>query len=139
MAPRLRGMFDHIDNDNVPLIVHCAAGKDRTGIAIALLLASLDVPHDVIVEDYLLTNHAGDFEQFILAQHNAQLGLAVNAHPLLELAADVRRVLFAADADYLYGAFEQIDREYGDVDNFLAEKVGVDAAKRERIRAKLLL
>jgi rhodanese-related sulfurtransferase len=41
-----------------PVLVHCAAGKDRTGIAIALVLRLLDVGHDQVIADYLLTEHA---------------------------------------------------------------------------------
>jgi protein-tyrosine phosphatase len=97
------------------------------------------VPYDTIVEDYLLTNTAGDFEQFILTQHNAQMGLAVNAHPLMELPSDVRKVLFAADAEYLHSAFEQIDAQHGGVEAFLDVVVGITQDKRERIKEKLLL
>jgi protein-tyrosine phosphatase len=138
MTPRLRGMFDSIHNDEVPLIVHCAAGKDRTGIAIGLLLAMLGVARETIVEDYLLTNHA-NFEAFILTKQHAQLGLAANAHPLLELPEDVRQVLFAADADYLLATFEQIDKEFGGVERYLETHVGVDAGQRARIESQLLI
>jgi protein-tyrosine phosphatase len=130
MAPRLRGMFERIAQGDVPVLVHCAAGKDRTGIAIALLLAALDVPHETIVEDYLLTNTAGDFVQFILARDPAH-------QPLLTLPEDIRRVLFAAHADYLQSAFEQINRDYGDVDAFLHAH-GIDAAMRGQVQAHLL-
>jgi protein-tyrosine phosphatase len=138
MVPRLRGMFDRVTNNDVPMVVHCAAGKDRTGIAIALLLAVLDVPYDIIVEDYLLTNTAGDFEQFILDQHNAQLGLAMNSHPLLEMPTDIRRVIFSADAAYLHSAFERIESDHGSTDAFLENVIGVDAGQREKIRDRLL-
>jgi protein-tyrosine phosphatase len=138
MAPRVRGMFERIAQGGVPIVVHCAAGKDRTGIAIALLLAALDVPHETIVADYLLTNQAGDFERFILDRHQAQLGLATNAHPLLTLPEDIRRVIFSAHEDYLRGAFEQIARDYGDAPAFLREAVGLSDATQRQIRAALL-
>jgi len=136
MMPRLRGMFDRLANKEVPIVVHCAAGKDRTGIAIAVLLEALHVPRETIIEDYLLTN-ATDFEQFILAQHNAQLGVAVNAHPLLTLPEEVRRVIFAADAAYLESAFEQLERNYGGVEGYLSQ-AGIDTAQLTRVREILL-
>jgi protein-tyrosine phosphatase len=103
-----------------------------------LLLAVLDVPYDIIVEDYLLTNTAGDFEQFILDQHNAQLGLAVNSHPLMEMPTDIRRVIFSADAAYLHSAFERIESDHGSTDAFLTTVIGIDAKQREQIRDRLL-
>jgi len=136
MAPRIRGMFDRLAKNDVPMVVHCAAGKDRTGVAIALLLEALDVPRATIFEDYLLTN-ATDFEKFIVAQHDSQLGLAINAHPLLALPEGVRRVLFAADAAYLTSAFDQVDRDHGSVASYLAY-AGIDAAQLARIREILL-
>ncbi len=148
MIPRLRGMFERIANGGSPMIVHCAAGKDRTGLAIALLLAALYVPHETIVEDYLLTNDAGDFEAFILSRHQtrpdqsqldqSQQGLATTNHPLLALSDDVRRVLFAADADYLAAAFEQISQDSGSVTAFLRDRVGVDASMQRNLAAALL-
>jgi len=131
MAPRLHGMFTRIAQGDVPLIVHCAAGKDRTGIAIALLLAALDVPHDTIMEDYLLTNEAGDFVQFMVARQKTY-------QPLLTMPEDVRRVLFAAHADYLHAALEQITHDYGDIASFLRQRAGLSDAVTQQLRAALL-
>jgi len=130
MAPRLRGMFERIAQGDVPVLVHCAAGKDRTGIAIALLLSVLDVPRATIVEDYLLTNTAGDFEQFILARDPAH-------HPLLQTPDDIRRVIFAAHEDYLSAAFAQVETEHGGIDAFLNQH-GIDAAMRAKVKSTLL-
>jgi protein-tyrosine phosphatase len=138
MAPRLRDMFARIADGDVPILVHCAAGKDRTGIAVALLLSILDVPPETIMQDYLLTNDAVDMQQFILSRHEAQLGVAVTKHPLLTLPEDIRRVLFAADAEYLQNTFDQLKSDYGDVDEFLRTEAGVDALLRSKMRAALL-
>lgn len=138
MAARLRGMFDCIASDKLPMVVHCAAGKDRTGIAIALLMTALGVPRDTVIEDYLLTNDAGDFEQFIRSRHDAQLGLTDEEHPLLLMPPDVRRVLFSADAAFLEAAFEQIERQHGGVDAYLEKTIGISDAARERVITALL-
>ena len=87
-------MFDCVATGSVPLVVHCAAGKDRTGVAIAVLLRALDVSQQTAIEDYLLTNDAGDFEQFLRTRHDTQLGLTDIHHPLLSMPDDIRRVLF---------------------------------------------
>jgi protein-tyrosine phosphatase len=137
MAPRLRGFFSRIAQDDVPVLVHCAAGKDRTGIALALLLALLDVPHETIVEDYLLTNTCGIL-QFTLTQYHAQLGVAAGDHPLLIMPHDIRTVLFAAHVDYLQAAFDQIAHDHGDMHEFLRREIGVDEAMRSQVRTALL-
>ena len=49
-------LFTHLLDDAAPLVIHCTAGKDRTGFAAALILKALGVADDLIVEDYLLTN-----------------------------------------------------------------------------------
>jgi protein-tyrosine phosphatase len=137
MAPRLRGFLSRIAQGDVPVLVHCAAGKDRTGIAIALLLALLDVPHETIVEDYLLTNTC-DILQFTLTQYHAQLGVAAGDHPLLSMPDDIRSVLFAAHGDYLQAAFDKIARDHGNVHEYLRKEIGVDEAMQYKVRAALL-
>jgi len=55
-TPSFRALFAHLLEDRAPLVIHCTAGKDRTGFASALILHALGVPDQVIAEDYLLTN-----------------------------------------------------------------------------------
>lgn len=138
MVGRLRGMFDCIATGSLPLVVHCAAGKDRTGVAIAVLLRALDVPQETVMADYLLTNDAGDFEQFLRARHDTQLGLTDIHHPLLSMAEDMRRVLFMAHADFLQAAFESIDA-LGGFDNYLEKTVGISAAQRAAVVRALVM
>lgn len=134
MGPRIGGMFSAIANGDVPMVVHCAAGKDRTGVAVAVLLRALGVPEQTAIEDYLLTNTSGNFEEFIRSRHQAQLGVADNHTPLLSMPEDMRRVLFSADAAFLEAAFEQIP----DVEAYLVKTAGVTPATLERVRAALL-
>jgi protein-tyrosine phosphatase len=137
MAPRLRGIFSRIARGDLPVLVHCAAGKDRTGIAIALLLVVLDVPHETIIEDYLLTNTC-EILEFTLRQHKAQHDVSSGDHPLVTMPDDIRQVLFAAHGDYLHAAFDQMARDHGDVLEYLRREVGVDKAIRSKVQAALL-
>jgi protein-tyrosine phosphatase len=137
MGERIGGMFECLATDHAPLIVHCAAGKDRTGVAVAVLLSALGVPREVVIEDYLLTNEAGDFERFIRSRHAAQLGLADEHHPLLAMPADVRKVLFSADPAFLEAAFDAID-ELGGLERYLERTARVSPESLERVRAVML-
>ena len=133
MAPRIHGLFECIATEHVPLVVHCAAGKDRTGVAVAVLLAALGVDRNTILEDYLLTNAVGNFERFIEARKESHLGLADAHQPLMSMPQEMRDALFIADADYLQAALEQIEREYGSIATYLNARVGVDAQTLGRV------
>jgi len=54
--PGFRKIFDVLLKRETPLMFHCATGKDRTGIAAALILMALDVPEETIIHDYILSN-----------------------------------------------------------------------------------
>jgi protein-tyrosine phosphatase len=137
MSARIRGLLSCIVEDHLPVVVHCAAGKDRTGVAIAVLLSALGVPRDTVIDDYLLTNDVGNFEVFIRGREDAQLGLADTKHPLLAMPEEMRRVAFSADPAFLSTAFEAID-ELGGIDGYIEEVLGLDAEVREVLRERLL-
>ncbi len=137
MSTRLHGMLSCIAENRLPLLIHCAAGKDRTGVAVAVLLATLGVPRDTIIEDYLLTNEVGNFESFIRGRHNTELGLADAKHPLLAMPDDVRKVVFSAHPDFLSAAFDAIE-ESGGFDAYLARTLRVPHEMREKVREALL-
>lgn len=138
MMDLYRGLpFDHADSyawmfarlvaGDMPLLLNCTAGKDRTGMAAALLLHALGVSPDQIIADYTATN-------------NADLSALTAGNDGLDgLAPDVAAVLLAADPDYLAAAWDELGGQFGDVDGYLARSLGVDDAARERLRALLLV
>jgi protein-tyrosine phosphatase len=87
-----------------PLLVHCTAGKDRTGFVVAVLQAALAVPRDAIFEDYLATNRHWD---------------RASAAGHVPMESDAVEPVLVADADYLAAAFEEIEKRDGDVRAFL--------------------
>jgi len=129
-APSYQFLFDRLAAGRVPLLFNCSAGKDRTGIAAALILSALGVSRETIVEDYLLTNVHADFTRLIGGWREA-------ADPYASVDPDILRPLFAADADYLTVAFDSLDRDHGGIDSYLAA-IGVDAPVRARLQALLL-
>jgi protein-tyrosine phosphatase len=136
MAERIRGLFECVANGSVPIVVHCAAGKDRTGVAIAVLLNALDVSRQTSIYVYRMTNVACYFEQFLRTRHDTLFGLTDIHHPLLSMPEDIRRVLFAAHAEFLQAAFERID-ELGGLDRYLEKTVGVSSAQRAAVIEQL--
>ena len=125
----LAGTFSLIADANaLPLVFHCAAGKDRTGVTAALLLAVLGVADDDIADDYALS--AGATEQFIewLRAERPEAVADMQSMPTAFLASPA-----AAMARFL-GALRA---DHGSVEAYLAS-IGVSAATLIAVRANLL-
>lgn len=129
-APSYRVMFDRLITGGGPLLLNCTAGKDRTGVGIALILHALGVDRDAILADYLLTNEA----DFVTLFHRRSPQIARMAMAKPEVIAP----LFAADADYLTTFFDTMDESHGGIDAYLADVLGVDDQQRARLRQLLL-
>ena len=115
------------------IVVHCAAGKDRTGLICALTHHVLGVHADDIMADYLLTN-----DESRLARKMAFLGpwLRDNVGKTVDEAG--LRVAVSVNPAYLETALGVICEAHGSIDNYLTEVLGVDAALRDRLQARLL-
>ncbi|MFM2371530.1 MAG: hypothetical protein RIS85_1252 [Pseudomonadota bacterium] len=108
-----------MDRDR-PSLLHCLAGKDRTGVAAALVHHLMGVHPDDMVEDYLLTNTAGNAEARIAAgaRHvRAGFGIAMDDAPV--------RVLMGVDAAFLDRAFVTIREKHGSVDAYARDVLGI--------------
>jgi protein-tyrosine phosphatase len=121
-TPRFRALFAHLLEDRAPLVIHCTAGKDRTGFGCALILYALGVPDDHISEDYLLTN------RFYRRDPGASS----------DLPEDVRQVLGSVQAPFLAAAFEAIDADYGDLESYFRRGLGLGKQERARLEARYL-
>lgn len=111
-----------------PVLVNCMAGKDRTGVAVAMAQLAAGVHRDDVIADYLLTNTAGDAEARIAAGREAVEAVTG------PLADDVLRVLMGVEADYLESAFALVSERHGSIDAFLRDVLGADDAMRARLR-----
>jgi len=107
-------------------LVHCHAGKDRTGLAVALVHHILGVRRDDMMADYLLTNTAGNNEKRIADALAQQAGGGV----MSGVPEAAIRVLMNVDEAFLAAALASIERRHGTIDAYLEAVLGVDAAAR---------
>ncbi|MEU9643691.1 tyrosine-protein phosphatase [Streptomyces sp. NPDC048188] len=116
--------------DSVPVLMHCAAGKDRAGLSIAVTLLALGVEREAVVEDYLKSNAA--HRRYKVRRS----GSAASAYSpeVMELLSP----LFDARAEYLAAALETIEETWGDVDAYLERGLRVTAGTRERLRERMV-
>ena len=105
-----------------PALLHCAAGKDRAGTSIAIVLLALGVPRGEIEADYLLSN---DPHRRYLVQRGA-LAEPVTTPEFTELL----NPLFEARADYLNAAFSTIDDNWGSTERYLEQGLGLSPERR---------
>jgi protein-tyrosine phosphatase len=121
-TPRFRALFAYLLEDRAPLVIHCTAGKDRTGFACALILYALGVPDDHISEDYLLTNR----------YYRRDPGASS------DLPEDVRQVLGSVQASFLAAAFDAIGTDYGDLESYFRNGLGLGIEEHARLEARYL-
>jgi protein-tyrosine phosphatase len=135
-APEYASVFTQLKQDHIPFVYHCTAGKDRTGVFTALLLRVLRVPQQTIVEDYALTN------EYLISSTDhsvaSQKALAQAESTMKSLTPEQRKVLMAADPDYLKAAFAAIDQRYGSFDGFRTQAMGLTGADVLALRTRLL-
>jgi protein-tyrosine phosphatase len=128
-APEYRAMFSQLLDGQTPLLMHCTAGKDRTGLGSALVLTALGVPHATVVQDYELT------DQLLKPQ---LLPTTSFSHQMQSLSPEAKAAMTRADPVYIDAAFDAMRAEYGSVDRYMAVELGVGPAQRARLRAMFL-
>ncbi len=118
------------DPANHPLVFHCTAGKDRTGVLAAVLLSVLGVDDETILDDYELTD-----------RYRTPHRLAEVAPRLAESGVDLDKVkaLFSAPRPVLARTLTTLQERYGSVPAFLTDEAGVDPATLQRLRDLLLV
>ncbi len=119
------------DRDNLPAIIHCTAGKDRTGVVVALLLLLLGVPEQTIIADYSLSNH--HWQVF----HDIGAG-AIKPLGFLGIGADDIQPLLVANPDTMRFTLEHIRTHYGTVETYLTTRAGLEADTVEALKVIFL-
>jgi protein tyrosine/serine phosphatase len=104
--PKYRVLFSFLsDPSNLPLLYYCSAGKDRTGVASALVLYALGADMETIMQDYLYSTE--------------------NLRPYWEKHQPYMVPYFTVTENYLLSAFKSIE-QYGGIDLYITKELGVD-------------
>ncbi len=121
---RYSKFLNAIAYDDIPLVFHCFAGKDRTGFGSLLFLGLMGVNKDTIIDDYLLTN---DLYKGPIQGSNWKDSISETLRPLFE-----------ARSDYINAAFNEIYNRHKRVEDFVIKELNVDLETIEIIKGKIL-
>ena len=140
LQPRLAGAFLALDQAGQgAAIVHCTAGKDRTGVAVALLLDALGVRREAIVEDYVLTDTAVDLHAQLLGREGTGAGLAATGDALRALSPVAQQAMLAAKPEYIQASLAAVEQRHGSVAAYLQDELRIETALLERLRERLIV
>ncbi|SDD40058.1 protein-tyrosine phosphatase [Mucilaginibacter pineti] len=130
LADRYKPFFGKLLNmpADKSLVFHCTAGKDRTGIGAALFLYSLGVPYDTILSDYEATNYYRKAESESGIKKMAAMGIN----------AETAKSVSSAKKVYLDATFAAITKQYGSVDSYLKNQIGLTDKDIKTLKAKYL-
>ncbi|PIF47027.1 protein-tyrosine phosphatase [Chryseobacterium sp. 52] len=122
----IKKIITEILESDQPVLYHCTAGKDRTGITTALILTILKFDRSTIYNDYLLSNN---YRQKLVTK---RLSLANNLHFLYpKMEVKVLEKLSWVETAYLDASFDEINNKYGSIDTYIQQVLGISENKRE--------
>ena len=120
------------DKENSSVLWHCTQGKDRTGIATAVVLMSLGVSRDDIMRDYMKTNRSCFFKNLLIFIGVSIATFSIHTAHSLDLLLSARRF-------FLEAAFDEIDTVYGGTDGFLKNGIGLTDLDIENLKEIYLI
>ena len=135
-------VFKSLTNtDNFPLLFHCVAGKDRTGIVSAFLLGILDVNESVIIEDYLLTNKLREKDMQLkekqIRDHLFET-TENGSEKLIEERMEIAQSLLYAKESFITLIFDEVKKNFGTWDNFRLNGLKIDNERFKKLTDFLL-
>ena len=119
-------IFNLLLENNGGVLFHCSAGKDRTGLVVAVILTALGYDKKTIYDDYLLTNQSNLYHRKIARKIPDKT------------QREIFKNHFEAHKEYLDASFDEINKLYGSMDNFLKECCSLDDTKIAVLKKKYL-
>lgn len=100
------------DEKNMPALIHCTVGKDRTGFVAALLQLIAGIPRETVLDEYLITNR-------YIGKRIKQIVRMVRIMSLFRASVKQIQPMLEVRPDYLNNVLDEIFRLYGSVENYL--------------------
>lgn len=120
------------DSNNLPILIHCTGGKDRTGFACALVQLILGLPLELVMQDYLLTTeYLKEFKNEILNRYRFLSIFGISRKRFLPF--------FEARKEYLEEAFDQIKKDYGTVEDYIKKGLGINDKLYQKLHSTLIV
>jgi protein-tyrosine phosphatase len=135
-APAIGKILRALSQGDAPAIIHCTAGKDRTGVVSAVLLTLLGVSKEDVYNDYLMSNSAVSAQMMRLRQ--PRTGKASAPSPLAALPVDTIKVLMGVDRSFLDSAFAAIDAKYGSFTAYTSDGLKLTSQEVAALRSRML-
>ena len=112
------------DPNKTPALFHCTTGKDRTGWAAAAFLTLLGVPMETVMEDYLRSN------DYILPLYKEVIDGYVTGGG----EPNIPQAIFGVKKEYLEASFDEMQTNYGSIENYFSEGLGIDTNTQKMLR-----
>jgi protein-tyrosine phosphatase len=128
-ADEIATFFAHLAEGHGPAVCHCTAGKDRTGVTVALLLTALGVRREDVIDDYVLTGICMSAEKRAAAGQSI-VGGAAGSNGFAEIPKEVRVALWQSSAHLIEAALDAA----GPIEDYWRDSLGLDPAQLAAIR-----
>ena len=131
-APHLSRIFARLADGDLPVLIHCTAGKDRTGFVCAMILSALGVETDAIMADYLATNDR------ISNRVRAATARFAGENLCRDVPGHALDTLVSVAPEYLAASLEAIDESFGSAGSYLEHEVGLDPVRLRALHDRLV-
>lgn len=129
-APAYREIFRKVANGDLPLAFNCSLGKDRAGVAAALILSALGVPDETIIRDYVASQDVIDYKKILPPPTPSPAGT--------NLSVETLKPILGTDPEYIIASLTSIRAHYGTIENYITQKLGISKQDITKIKENLL-
>lgn len=134
-APDIGKVLSELAKGNGPALIHCTAGKDRTGVTVAVLMTLLGVRREDVYHEYMRSNESVDAQS---QRQKVREQSGNDVYGLSSLDPIVVKMLMGTDPSYLEAAFHEIDAKYGSFDAYTREGLRISSAQVTQLRKNLV-